>query len=241
VQGSTIGVGPALRKARQARGVSVDEASRDTKIRVDFLRALEDEDFDRLLGDVYVRGALRSYSAYLGLPAERVVSAYARHASGPIPSPAPPPLLPDPGIATKRRRDNHRLWVMIAAVVLVVAGAFGVLSTRESAPTPAQLPSAPAPLSVSSGRDITLAVTARQQPVDVTVKVDDGDPQTFTLRPDESRSFEASTTLKVRIDPGGSASVVVSGKDLGFPGNAAHPWRKTFSFEQPDGATQPTP
>jgi len=54
-------VGPALRKARQARGVSIAEASRDTRIREQFIRALEGEDFDRLLGDVYVRGALRTY------------------------------------------------------------------------------------------------------------------------------------------------------------------------------------
>ncbi|HEY7514717.1 MAG TPA: helix-turn-helix domain-containing protein, partial [Vicinamibacteria bacterium] len=52
-----IGLGSALRKARERRGVTLDAASRDTKLSVEHLRALEAEDFDALLGDVYVRGS----------------------------------------------------------------------------------------------------------------------------------------------------------------------------------------
>ena len=50
------GVGSALRRARDVRGLSLDEAARDTRLRVDQLDALEREDFDVLLGEVYVRG-----------------------------------------------------------------------------------------------------------------------------------------------------------------------------------------
>ena len=50
-----MGVGSALRKARTKRGLTLEEAARDTRIRADLLGALEDEDFDRLMGDVYVR------------------------------------------------------------------------------------------------------------------------------------------------------------------------------------------
>src|SRR5205085_4395634 len=64
-QTEPTGVGTALRAAREEQGLSIEEASRDTKLRSDQLQALEDERFERLLGDVYVRGSLRSYARYL--------------------------------------------------------------------------------------------------------------------------------------------------------------------------------
>ena len=83
MQDSMIGVGSALRKARERRGITLDAASRDTKLHIDQLRALEAEDFEALLGDVYVRGSLRTYSQYLGLSPDKVIGAYARHADAP--------------------------------------------------------------------------------------------------------------------------------------------------------------
>ena len=37
------------------------------------------------MGDVYVRGSLRTYAQYLGLSADKVVELYARHAEDPAP------------------------------------------------------------------------------------------------------------------------------------------------------------
>ncbi len=178
-----IGVGPALRKARLHRGVTIDEASRDTRIRPDFLEALEDEEFGLLLGDVYVRGCLRSYSTYLGLPADKVVSEYSKRLADPAPSTAPPAIVSGEAVPAGRRRDNHRLAVMVAATLILLAGAFGVLSTRHSAPPPALLPSSPMGVG-APGSGITVALLASRQ-VDVTIKADAGAAQTFTLQPGE--------------------------------------------------------
>src|SRR5438477_12466499 len=68
------GIGQALRKARVERGKSIEEASRETRIRAEYLQALERERFDVLPGDVYVRGFLRSYSSYLGLDPKKVLA-----------------------------------------------------------------------------------------------------------------------------------------------------------------------
>lgn len=237
MQRSTMGVGPRLRSARLARGVSIEEASRDTRIRADVLQALEDEDFERLLGDVYVRGCLRSYSNYLGLPPDALVSRYARHSADP--EPVPRAVLPPtaPAVGARRRRDNHRLWVMIAATVLALAAAFGVLSTREAAPPPASLPTS-APLLGPPTDGILVAVLAERD-VEVTVRIDAAPPETFSLRPGESRSFEARSTITIRLDRGASARITVDGRDYGSPGRPRRPWRKTFSYQT--GAQTPPP
>jgi cytoskeleton protein RodZ len=230
----TTGVGSALRRARHERGVTIDEACRDTRIRPEFIRALEAEDFHRLLGDVYVRGALRSYSTYLGLPAESVISAYERIAGDEPPAPAPPPAT-EPVIGALRRRDNHRLLVMVVATVLVFAAAFGVLSTRESAPLPATL----ADTAVESRvRPIEAALTALQE-VEATVVVDGAEPQTFTLSDGESRAVTAAESLRISLARGGVTNVVVAGKDLGYPGHTDRPWTRSFSYETSSPTTPP--
>jgi cytoskeleton protein RodZ len=232
VQGSTVGVGPALRKARLARGVSIDEAARDTRIRSEFLEALEHEEYERLLGDVYVRGCLRSYAAYLGLSPDKAVELYAQHAAEPSPMTSVQPARPSsvPALGAPRRRDNHRLIGMIAAVVLVLAAAFGLLSARNSTPEPANLPSNTPPESVQTN-GIVVAVLALQH-VDVTVRSDDGPAVPYTLQPGEGRSFAADVTLRIELSHGASARITVNGVDHGFPGKASRPWHDTFSFDE---------
>jgi hypothetical protein len=102
-----IGVGPALEKARRIRGLSLDEASRDTRLRVDQLTALETEDFAALPNDAFVRGALRTYAQYLGVDPDKVLGAYGRHAAEPV-APAPPEGLGriERAIAATRIRDT---------------------------------------------------------------------------------------------------------------------------------------
>ena len=68
-------IGDALRSAREARGVSLAKAAEDTRIANKFLAALESEAFDELPAPVYVRGFLRSYTAYLGIEAEPLLRA----------------------------------------------------------------------------------------------------------------------------------------------------------------------
>ncbi len=67
-----LGVGERLRTARVARGLSLDDVEAGTRIRRRYLEALEEEAFDRLPGPTYVRGFLRSYAAYLDLPADEI-------------------------------------------------------------------------------------------------------------------------------------------------------------------------
>lgn len=69
------GLGRRLREAREARGLSIEQVERDTRIGRHYIEALEAEDFAAFPADVYARGFLRSYASYLGLdPAEAVAA-----------------------------------------------------------------------------------------------------------------------------------------------------------------------
>jgi len=126
----SIGVGPALEKARRIRGLTLEEAARDTKLRVDQLTALELEDFDALPGDAFVRGALRTYAQYLGLDPDKVTAIYDHHADEPQ-APPPPGKMGrvEQAIAATRIRDNHRLLLFAAVFVIVNNGAIRASAT----------------------------------------------------------------------------------------------------------------
>ena len=68
------GFGEKLRREREMRGVSLDEIAESTKIGTRNLRALEEEDFDKLPGGIFNKGFVRAYSHFLGLDEEQTVT-----------------------------------------------------------------------------------------------------------------------------------------------------------------------
>lgn len=74
-----LGIGERLRNTREARGLSLDDVEASIRIRRRYLEALEAETFHAIPGPAYVKGFLRSYAAYLGLPAEELVAMYPSH------------------------------------------------------------------------------------------------------------------------------------------------------------------
>jgi cytoskeletal protein RodZ len=66
-------IGNSLREARLRQALEFVEVEQATKIRGKYLRALEDEQFDILPGQTYVKGFLRTYAEYLGLDGQLYV------------------------------------------------------------------------------------------------------------------------------------------------------------------------
>ena len=69
-------IGSSLREARVRKGLDFPELETATKIRGKYLQALEDEQFDVLPGDTYIKGFLRTYAEYLGLDGQLYVDEY---------------------------------------------------------------------------------------------------------------------------------------------------------------------
>ena len=134
-QANAIGIGKALQDARVLRRKSVEEASRETRIRRETLSALEREDFDLLGGDVYARGALRTYSAYVGLNPDRVLHHYSRRFGplrGLLPQPAGQAPTADATLSERptvfRAAPTWAALIGVALLVLAVLAALGLLS-----------------------------------------------------------------------------------------------------------------
>ena len=65
-----------LKHERELRGVALEEIAETTKIHIRFLEALENNDFDNMPGEVFVKGYIRSYAKVIGFDSEEMVNAY---------------------------------------------------------------------------------------------------------------------------------------------------------------------
>ena len=68
--------GSYLKHERELRGVPLEEISGATKIHIRFLQALEDNQFDELPGEVFIKGYIRSYANIIGTDVEEMLNIY---------------------------------------------------------------------------------------------------------------------------------------------------------------------
>lgn len=115
-------LGATLREARNRRKVDLSEVEAAIKIRVRFLRAMENEEWDALPGGAYTRGFIRTYANFLGLDGERLAEDYRRDAEPAGAERVPKRVEPVP-TAVRRQRPAipGRVLVAVVSVGLVAA------------------------------------------------------------------------------------------------------------------------
>jgi Helix-turn-helix domain len=122
-------IGSDLRRARTRREIDLGEVETATRIRVRYLSAIENEEWDVLPGGFYTRGFIRTYASYLGLDGDRLAEDFKREVEGASPSPprdAPAGAPRHKPIGAGRELRRPQLgWLALAAVLAV--GAFAIL------------------------------------------------------------------------------------------------------------------
>jgi cytoskeleton protein RodZ len=130
-------IGNSLREARVRQQIELSEAELATKIRARYLRALEEETFEVLPAQTYVKGFLRTYADYLGLDGQLYVDEFnSRFAEGEEPR-EPVVVRRSSNVRRQQHSGPERRWVIyalvgIAVVLAIVLGAwkFGAQSNE---------------------------------------------------------------------------------------------------------------
>lgn len=68
--------GEYLSREREIRGISLKQISEKTKIGIEYLRCIEEGRFERIPGEVFLKGFLRSYAQALGIDEKEVMDRY---------------------------------------------------------------------------------------------------------------------------------------------------------------------
>jgi cytoskeleton protein RodZ len=130
-------IGNSLREARLRRGIEIVQAEQVTKIRGKYLRALEEERFEQLPAETYIKGFLRTYADYLGLDGQLYVDEYnSRFVAGDEFDVRPRRSTARP---EKRNRRLERNIVLVVLVAIAVTTAI-VISAWSSSSNGAKAP-----------------------------------------------------------------------------------------------------
>lgn len=148
------GFGAALKRAREAQGISIGDMAARSRLSVQQVRALESESTAELPEPVYVRAFIRGVASVLGLEPDPLVADYtARYGAASV------GVLPDhdPAKETVVRASGRRTGlkaavVAIAAVLVCAAGWYAWSSMNDGAETQptAETPAAEAPESAEA-------------------------------------------------------------------------------------------
>jgi hypothetical protein len=122
-------IGEVLKRTRTRREIDIRTVEQETKIRIKYLRALENEEWDVLPGPAYARGFLRTYAQFLGLDGDALIDEYRRTVEAG--QAADHPYAFSEPVLERRMRpggEPRSPWTgrILAVVALLVAGA-GVL------------------------------------------------------------------------------------------------------------------
>lgn len=128
-------IGQKLRDARMAAGLSLQDIADHTRIRVPYLEAMEEGQFEKLPGAVYVKGFIKQYAQTVGIDATELIEMY-RQESQEEPSQAVSKVAAGSVEEPRKRMDRRRQKaprfnprkVAIFTIILLILGGVAYFS-----------------------------------------------------------------------------------------------------------------
>jgi len=116
--------GEKLSALRKAAGRSLAEVSEATKIPPPMLQAIEQDEYHKISGDLYVKSFLRAYAAEVGVEAEEILELYGNFTgtAAPVAPGAREPVWQEEEIQIKRLGLPWATIGLVAGGVLLAAG-----------------------------------------------------------------------------------------------------------------------
>jgi cytoskeleton protein RodZ len=199
-------VGSYLRKCRESRGITVEDASRVTRIGKNYLSALEEDRFESLPNPAYVKGFLRAYGIFLGLSGDEVVAMYERSLSPAIPETSEYKGMLNSGIDERAGSPRQGLWIVPLLLLILVLIAAYIVRVKGTGPakTPAAPSAVPAPVGPPPVQQPRSSAALSAGPT-----VDRLDKATSDLAPAGAESQPEGIVLKLKINQDSSLNVTI--------------------------------
>lgn len=109
-------IGDAIRAARENAGFTLEQVSRDTRVHISHLRAIEEMTPGLLGAPVYAKGYIKSYARFLGMDEQTTLDRFLSECAAILKDPEKPEIAPP---ASSKAR---KLPVAVPVLGLVVAG-----------------------------------------------------------------------------------------------------------------------
>lgn len=213
-------LGKYLKRERENRKVSLEEVSKQIKVREPFLKAVEEEQRDLLPSATYVKGFLSAYAKYLGLDPNEIIRRYeAESKEEPV---RQPEVLPP----RKKLWSPKYLWTMGGMIIVGFIVLYLILSPS---PPPVTAPPAepqvkkampqipPAPVSEKTsaleGKGLSLWIKTVERSW-VEIRIDGQPAREATFQPGESFTYRAAERIELLVGNAGGLEMTLNERPL---------------------------
>jgi cytoskeleton protein RodZ len=229
-----VGIGEILRKAREERGLTVEDVSEILYLKRSVIRAIESGDWAALPHSIYVKGYTTQYAKYLKVY-DRVALALVREGETPIVRPLAGSETQAPTKFKERtERPQLRKAILggsIAAVALITLilflhGQREISIPREYETVSRNAPDAQANWSMVN--ETNKLMIACQERTWVRVVIDGAEKREVILNPEEVVMFTAKDKFDLLVGNAGGVKLFFNGKDTKFEGASGEVKRVTL-------------
>jgi len=240
-EAARLSVGRALKQARIDAGLTVDDLTNATRVRIAIVHAIEADDFAPCGGDVYARGHIRTLAKAVHLDPAPLLAQYdADHGGRPAPTPAAP-LFEAERIRPERRGPNWTAAMVAAIVVVIGFVGFTAFKGGDDGGPKTQVAEGSTPTtskSASAAPKHSKSSTPKSDPSDsaiaaapqdkVTVQVSAADGRSWIsakdhngrllfdglLKQGDSKTFQDSEKINLVLGDAGAIQLYVNGKKI---------------------------
>jgi len=221
-------IGTLLKERRKERDLTLSQISEITRIRKEYLKAIENGEYDTFPSEVYLKGFLKNYSKYLGVNTERALAMYRREREY---------KNSEPTISTTKKIKDKSVALVVTpgkviGVVLVGAVLFSIIYIGSYISRIFKEPELTLsnPVSVAAGTEG--AVKTEEREILIEGEVEIGTRLTINGQEFQTNNFEKFTE-EFELQPGQNTFLLVAESQFG---------RKTEItlnvFREPSGDTQ---
>ena len=212
-------LGLRLRELREAKGASLDDIARSTRVGRRHLEALESDSWGELPAPVFVKGFIRAYCEFLDAAPGEALGLY-REATG-------EPVTPEGVQGVTRVQPIRRAGPLLVSLVLFIALGVSLFVLRIGLKTsPPQPPAAPLETQSAVPAQRVAALTGGPQPAGqrllvraveatwIRVQVDEGQVAEELLQPGAVREWSAVRRFVITVGNAGGLEVDLNGRRI---------------------------
>ncbi len=235
--------GDKLRLERERQGHSLAYVAQETKIRQQYLAALENEDFDSLPARVYAVGFVASYARFLKLDADKLVNEFKNIAYN---NETTDIRLPEPPAEGKifgfPVRNVLTATIFLALAIWLGNYVAGYISQHGVKEPPAiEQPSSPSiPENTTPVNQLTLGIEAKQRSW-LQVTVDGKIQYAGIMEAGEKQFFSAQDKIELRTGNAGGIDLVLNGTPVDSIGGSGQVAERTFTRNSANTNDQTVP
>jgi cytoskeleton protein RodZ len=217
VDPSATSPGAILKRCREYHDLSLEEAEESTKIGINYLTALEEDQISQFSSLAYLKGFLRIYATYLGLNPDDMIRLFEKLYSAKNGRGDHPASSSGAGDPAPRKKFPLQKLAMPAVILVLILVTATVISRKPSTPVrqaPPALPVTPAAISpIQQAHSSARQPGAAKRTDDATVDQKRGDALSPVQNGAQKPAAESSRgfVVRLKVTQSGTLTVYIDG------------------------------